>query len=122
MGDGFEMVTVAAAEREFNDRAGAFNVNLVELLGCEKLHPRVWYLSPGDEMSYHRHEEQEEFYYVLSGPGRMRIDGECYDVPEGAAVRLSPEVPRQLLNDASDGEHVWLVVAAPARSKDGVHL
>ena len=122
MSEGFSIVTVDEAEREYNERAGAFNVNLIRKLSCERLHPRVWYLSPGDEMSYHRHGEQEEFYYVLKGPGRMRVDGELHDVPENAAVRVSPELPRQLLNDTRDREHVWLVVGAPAVTKDGVHL
>ena len=122
MGEGFSVVDVGDVDREYNERAGAWNTNLISRLGCEKLHPRVWYLSPGEELSYHRHVEQEEFYYVVAGPGRMRVDGEVVDVPTGGAVRVSPALPRQLLNDTADREHVWLVVGAPAVSEDGVHL
>ena len=122
MSEGFSAVDVDDVDRDFNDRAGAWNANLIAALGCEKLHPRVWYLSPGDEMSYHRHVEQEEFYYVVAGPGRMRIDGEVVDVPTGGAVRVSPALPRQLVNHTTDREHVWLVVASPAATNDGVHL
>jgi hypothetical protein len=43
----------------------------------------------------------------------MRIDGDLVDVPEGGAVRVPPETPRQILNDTATGEHVWLVVGTP---------
>ncbi len=45
-------------------------------------------------MSYHRQTDQEEFYYVLEGPGRMKIEG-----------------------DADD--HAWLIVGAPPAPDDG---
>lgn len=121
MTSAFTIETIDDLDREYSERAGAYNINLIDALGCSKLHPRVWPLSPGDEMSYHRHTEQEEFYYVIDGPGQIRIDDEEYRVPSGGAVRIAPEVPRQLFN-RSDREHVWLVVAAPARTGDGVHL
>lgn len=117
----FAITAIDDLEREYSERAGAYNINLIEALDCTKLHPRMWPLSPGDEMSYHHHTDQEEFYYVVEGPGRIRIDGDAYDVPTGGAVRIAPEVPRQLFND-SGSDHRWLVVAAPARTKDGVHL
>ena len=69
-------------------------------------------------MSYHRQTEQEEFYYVLEGPGRIKVDDELMDVPEGTAVRVPPETPRQVLND-TEGEHVWLIIGAPPVTNDG---
>lgn len=68
-------------------------------------------------MSYHRQHEQEELYYVLKGPARIRIRDERMDVPEGTAIRIAPETPRQVFND-TDQEHRWLIVGAPPTEDD----
>ena len=112
------MINVETAERTQSSSSGTDNVDLVSELGCTEMRPRVWDLSPGDAMSYHRQREQEEFYYVISGPARIRIDEERIDVPEGTAIRIPHETPRQILND-SDDEHRWLVVGAPPVENDG---
>lgn len=85
------------------------------------MRPKVWSLSPGDAMGYHRQTEQEELYYVLEGPGRMKVEGELFDVPEDTAIRVPPETARQVLNDGDGGsdDHVWLVVGAPPAPDDG---
>ena len=121
MTDEYSMVQVPDIEREPSAVSGTMHADLFETLGCTEMRPKVWYLSEGDSMSYHRQTEQEEFYYVLEGPGRMKVgaDGETSDVAEGTAVRVPPETPRQILNDTDDGEHVWLVVGAPNVPDDG---
>ena len=118
MSERYSMVAVDDVEREPSAASGTDHVDLVSELGCTEMRPKVWYLSPGDAMSYHRQTEQEEFYYVLEGPGRMKINDELMDVPEGTAVRIPPETPRQVLND-TEGEHVWLIVGAPPAEDDG---
>lgn len=119
MADNYEHVVVSDVEPTPSSVSGTPQVNLAESLGCEQMRPRVWYLDPGDAMSHHRQTEQEEFYYVLEGPGRIRIDDDVRDVPEGSALRILPETPRQVLNDGDDGEHVWLIVGSPAVEGDG---
>ncbi len=121
MSDGYSMTRVSELESEPSAISGTTNVDLAEALGCTEMRPRVWYLSDGDSMSYHRQTHQEEFYYVLSGPGRIRIEDEYLDIPEGSALRISPETPRQVLNDGEGGpgEHVWLIVGAPNVLDDG---
>ncbi|MFO7925572.1 MAG: cupin domain-containing protein [Halobacteriota archaeon] len=106
-------------ETEPSEISGTPNVNLADILGCTEMRPRVWYLDPGDGMSYHRQDEQEEFYYVLEGPGRIRLGEEILTVEEGTALCVPPETPRQVFNDSDDGRHVWLVVGAPALTDDG---
>ena len=120
MAEDYSEVVIAEAERKPSTVSGTLHVDLVSELGCEEMRPKVWFLSPGDEMSFHRQTDQEEFYYVLDGPGRMKIgaDGDIRDVPEGTALRVPPETPRQILNDTDD-EHVWLVVGAPPSEDDG---
>lgn len=122
MPQGYSMVQVSDLEPEPSASSGTMHVDLVEALGCTKMRPKVWYLSEGDAMSYHRQAEQEEFYYVLSGPGRMQIEGDYLDIPEGSALRIPPETNRQVLNDGGGGpgEHVWLIIGAPNVTDDGL--
>ena len=115
----YSMVVVDEAERQPSKVSGTDHIDLVAELGCTEMRPKVWYLSPGDEMSYHRQAEQEEFYYVLDGPARLRVRDEILDVPEGAAIRIPPDTPRQVLND-TDRDHRWLIVGAPPVEDDGL--
>jgi mannose-6-phosphate isomerase-like protein (cupin superfamily) len=42
----------------------------------------------------HRHREQEEAYVVVSGSGRMLLDGEVVELRPWDTVRVAPEVVR----------------------------
>jgi mannose-6-phosphate isomerase-like protein (cupin superfamily) len=42
----------------------------------------------------HRHEAAEEVYVVLSGAGRMNLDGEVVDIRRLDAIRVAPPVVR----------------------------
>jgi quercetin dioxygenase-like cupin family protein len=114
----YSVLSVPDAEPAPSKKSGTLHVDLTEELDLTESRAKVWYLSPGDAMSYHRQATQEELYYVLQGPGRMKIDGDLLDVPEGSAVRVAPDTPRQVCND-TEGEHVWLVVGAPPTEDDG---
>lgn len=114
----YSTVRIEDVEPKPSESSGTNHVDLVEQLGCTEMRPKVWYLSPGDAMSYHRQTEQEELYYVLEGPGRMKIEGKLLDVAEGTAVRVPPETDRQVLNDSED-DHVWFIVGAPPTTDDG---
>lgn len=120
MGNDYEMIQVDDADPEPSEKSGTPNVDLGAVLGCERMRPRVWFVEPGnDRKRYHSHVEQEEFYYVLSGPGRMTIAGETQTIPEGTAIRIPPDTKRKTFND-TDEEHVWLVVGAPAVEDPGI--
>lgn len=121
MSEEYSVVDVTEADRTPSASSGTDQVDLVSELGCTEMRPRVWDLAPGDAMSYHRQREQEEFYYVLSGPARIRIGEERLDVPEGTALRIPPETPRQVLNDTEE-DHQWLIIGAPPAEDDGVVL
>lgn len=99
--------------------SGTNHVDLASELDCEEMRPKIWYLDPGDAMSFHRQTEQEEFYYVVEGPGRLRIEDDYLEIPEGGCVRIPPETPRQVLNDTESGPHVWLIIGAPPTTDDG---
>lgn len=85
-------------------------------LGVTSFGLNVLTLKPRQRGRIHRHELQEEVYVVLRGTLTLALEGEELDVPEGEAVRVAPEVRRQLVNGGEEpvvllaigaaGEHV----------------
>lgn len=120
MSNGYTLVDIDGSAED--GAAGKRQIGLTERLGSTEIAARMWYLAPGEEITYHRETAQEELYYLVDGPGRMRIDGELIDVPDGAIVRLPPETPRQVLNDTGESDHVWLIVGAPAEKDEAEYL
>lgn len=116
----YAIVDSAEVALEYSDRGTASNRDLAGALGCEQLTPREWHVAAGDAMSLHHHEDQEEFYYLLEGPGAIRLDGDRHELPVGGAVRVAPPVARQLVN-VGETTARFLAVAAPPRHHDGVH-
>lgn len=50
---------------------------------------------PGKRQGFaHRHRQAEEFYVVLSGSGRLKLDEDIFEVEPLDAFRVSPEVLR----------------------------
>lgn len=45
---------------------------------------------------FHAHKQNEEVYLVLKGSGKMQIDGDVFDLQEGALVRVNPQGERSL--------------------------
>ena len=43
----------------------------------------------------HAHKQNEEIYAILSGKGRVVIDGEEVSITEGDWIRISPAAKRQ---------------------------
>ena len=79
------------------------------LEGCSGL--TVHRLQGGLQGDYHDHEATEQVYYFLSGKGRMKIDGQMYDVREGDAVHIPPKIKHQIFNGGDDWiEH--LIISA----------
>ncbi len=88
------------------------NTDLAKQLGATHLGARLWRLHPGQASTRHRHAEQEELYVLLEGRGRVRVEGELYELQSHDALLVEPRAARQLLNDTED-EALWLVVGAP---------
>ena len=58
-------------------------------------------IAPGVSRDDHRHADQEQLYYIISGRGWMTVDGERQPVRDGDLVY----VPRQAVhNIGNDGE------------------
>ena len=54
---------------------------------------------------HHKHENQEQVYYILSGTGEVLFDGQRYPVEAGDAVYLPSGIHHQMFNEDSDD---WL--------------
>jgi len=66
-------------------------------LGCAQTGVSLQRLAPGARMPFaHRHAQAEEVYVVLSGSGRLLVDGEEVGLRRLDAVRLGPEPVRTL--------------------------
>ena len=51
----------------------------------------------GSKGSYgHRHKEQEEIYLVVAGSGRVKLDDEVIELRQWDALRLPPEIMRNV--------------------------
>jgi mannose-6-phosphate isomerase-like protein (cupin superfamily) len=90
-------------------------VSLRRALGVTSFGINQLVLEPRQRGRIHRHERQEEVYFVLEGTLTLVVEGEEQAVERGELVRVAPEVRRQLVNRGpervvmvalgGDGEH-----------------
>ncbi len=88
------------------------NADYLERTGSEILGARLWRLPPRSANTLHRHIRSEEFYIVLEGEGRMRINDTTLTVPRHGGVLVGPSQLRQVFNDSPD-DTLWLIIGAP---------
>jgi mannose-6-phosphate isomerase-like protein (cupin superfamily) len=68
-------------------------------------------LNPGMTLEAHHH-PNPEFYVFVSGDGVMTLNGEAFDVHNGMAVNIPPDVVHQVANSASAIQPlIWVSVA-----------
>jgi mannose-6-phosphate isomerase-like protein (cupin superfamily) len=70
-------------------------------------------LSVGGSTQEHYHRKAEEIYYIISGEGRIRIEGEERTVGVGDAVAIPPRSRHKLWNTGK-GLLTLLCCCAPA--------
>ena len=89
-------------------------------LGCEQVaftYRRMPQHTGGKGGYGHRHENQEEIYYVISGRLQFKLGDDVVDVDAGHAVRVAPHVVRSVWNEeAQDAELLIISV----KSEDNV--
>jgi mannose-6-phosphate isomerase-like protein (cupin superfamily) len=67
-------------------------------LGVRSFGMNLITLQPGERGRVHSHEHQEEVYVVLQGELTLVLEDEEHTVKRAGAVRVGPEVRRQLVN------------------------
>jgi len=70
----------------------------------------------GKAGDYHEHEDREQVFYVISGRGKMKVDGAIYDTVEGDAVHIPPRTKHQTINDSDDWLELLVISARVDRS------
>jgi quercetin dioxygenase-like cupin family protein len=94
----------------------------------EEMRPSVWEFAAGETNNWHRHEAQEEVYFVLDGEfvvtvedetrdGESGEERETFDLREGEFVVIAPETRRQF--EALEDCRLF-VVGAPNAKGDGI--
>jgi mannose-6-phosphate isomerase-like protein (cupin superfamily) len=74
---------------------------LRKFLGSAGLEMSLNVVQPGKRMPLvHRHQENDEVYFVLGGRGQFLVDGECIDVEGGSVLRISPSGARAWRNNS----------------------
>jgi mannose-6-phosphate isomerase-like protein (cupin superfamily) len=90
------------------------NADFLGRTKSEILGARFWQFPPKSANTLHRHPKAEEFYFVLEGAGRIRIEDETLTVPKYGGVLVGPKLLRQVFND-TETEVLWLIVGAPEK-------
>ena len=90
--------TLAFAELMSGGRAAGRQLNF--------LHDDV--LAPGVSIGVHRHDKDEEYYYILSGQGIMTLDGVRQEVGPGDLTAVYPGGEHGLENTGH--EHLRVIV------------
>lgn len=91
---------------------GIPNADFLERTGSEMMGARLWRLPAMSANTLHRHIISEEFFFVLQGVGRIRIDGKSYTIRRHEGIHVWPEQMRQVFND-TDEDTLWLIMGAP---------
>jgi mannose-6-phosphate isomerase-like protein (cupin superfamily) len=90
------------------------NADFLERTKSELLGARLWRLPPQSANTLHKHPKAEEFYFVIEGVGRIRIEDETLTVPKHGGILIGPRLLRQVFND-SESDVLWLIVGAPEK-------
>lgn len=88
------------------------NGDFLERTKSEMLGARLWRYAPNTAGTLHKHIRAEEFYFVVEGVGRIRVDNETLTVPKHGGVLVGPNELRQVFNDTAS-EVLWLIIGAP---------
>jgi mannose-6-phosphate isomerase-like protein (cupin superfamily) len=109
---------------ELEDSVGERSTELEGRFGRTKLGARDigvshWRYAPNFRSPMgHRHREQEEAYVVVSGSGRMLVDGDVVELRQWDTVRVAPEVVRAF-ESGPDGMEVIAVGGPKPEGGDG---
>lgn len=92
-----------------NDRSEIFMTRLSDSTGLSHLGVSVARVPPGKEsFALHAHTVQEEWIFVLSGSGQVRIDDEELAIQAGDFLGFPPNGPAHLVRNTSDADLVYL--------------
>ena len=59
-------------------------------------------VQPGESISYQLHHNREEFWYVVSGNGKMRLNASVWTVKPGSYFHIKTNESHQLINSGDE--------------------
>ena len=124
MAAGYTHIHSADVERRERKGGGPASQDFAGAMGSQHITCRIWVCHPGDQMAYHRHQEQEEVYHLISGgPQEMLIEGEVVVVEDQDWLRIPKDTTRRIQN-SSDRDATWLIIGAPPGTgiTDGIRI
>ena len=65
-------------------------------------------LKPGAKTKPHKHEAEEQTYYIISGQGKIYVGDQSYDIYEQTAVLIPPGQPHAIEN-VGKGDLEWIM-------------
>lgn len=105
------MTVVGPDNLEYRDLPGRRTANPFAAAGPGESTVRQVTIDPGHGRSPHRHPQSEEIVYVVSGRGRVWLDGTFHPVHPGWWYRIPAGLPHATLADP--GERLSLVCFFP---------
>ena len=101
--------TAIHVSHPFNERSEIFMQRLSDPTGLGHLGISLARIPPGKEsFALHVHSVQEEWIFVLSGEGRVRLDEREVTVRAGDFVGFPPNGPAHLVRNDADVDLVYL--------------
>lgn len=100
------------------NKARRVNV-LVSKEHCDAQHisAGLFWLAPGRQTDDDVHPDAEEIYYVVSGTGRLVMDGEEFRVSKGNTVFIPAGVNHQSFNDGEEDLCYFYAFSPPPSGK-----
>jgi uncharacterized cupin superfamily protein len=94
--------------------------SLRRALGVSTFGMNLMSLEPGQRGRIHRHEHQEEVFVVLEGVIRITVEREPYDLGPWNALRVAPELRREVANPFAERAVLLALGGAhPHEGRDG---
>jgi mannose-6-phosphate isomerase-like protein (cupin superfamily) len=88
------------------DQGGAKNVSMGMTL-----------LPPNSLSNYHKHDSEEELWFVISGRGKAIVNDQEFQIEAGTAIYISPGEFHQLVNTSDETLKVLWIFAPPGPEK-----
>lgn len=120
-GMGFRVLRQDEAFWRRSNQMGVLNSDLARQLEATTFGARLWRLEAGQSSTRHRHRKTEEFYLLLEGTGRLRVDGELLTLEPMDSVVVEPESLRQIFNE-TDHDQLWFCLGAPQELANTVEM
>lgn len=77
-------------------------------------------LKPNEEIGMEIHPDNDQFFRFESGTGKCVINGNEYEVKDGAAIVAPAGARHNVINTSGDKELKLYTIYSPAHHKDGI--